>query len=296
MPADIIVESGATKTDFCLMRENGDEFRCRTSGINLATMDTGTVSPVLGDAVSRLNALCGADVGKITARVHFYGAGLLCGDSALDEMLLGFFPHAAVETGSDLLAAARALCGREPGVAAILGTGSNSCEYDGSRIVRKVCSCGYILGDFGGGAALGRSFLADYLQDMMPAALSLDFRSVYGVDYASAVSSVYKGDAPGRYLASFAPYIRSVAAGERVVDDSSRAYAAGLVKENFRTFVRRCLKQYDTASYTIGAVGSFGWACRDFLTEVFQEEGIRLSRIMPSPMDGLIEYHREHVQ
>ena len=155
--------------------------------------------------------------------------------------------------------------------------------------MRNVHSCGYVLGDFGGGAALGKEFLADYLQGLAPEAMSADFCREYGVDYSSAVASVYRGDAPAGYLASFAPYVLSVSSGK--LDKECAAYASGLIKENFRRFFRRCIRQYDTDIYSVGIVGSFGFACRDILEEMASEEGVRISQFMASPMEGLVRYH-----
>ena len=288
----LIVESGATKTDFCL--SDPDAPVCfRTSGINLATMDMDAVSRCVADAVSHFEGMSGTPVRTAVDEIHFYGAGLIGGSPVLEKLFLGFFPCAVFEAESDLMAAARALWGSEPGVAAIIGTGSNSCVYDGRSIVKNIRPCGYVLGDFGSGAALGRTFLADYLQGLMPQALSDDFRASYGVDYASAVASVYKGEAPARYMASFVPYIVSVARGNVPLDEDSRSYASFLIKDNFRTFIRRCLKQYDLSSYRTGAVGSFAYGCRDFMTEAAEEEGVAVTVFMPSPMEGLIKYHND---
>lgn len=285
---ELIIESGATKTDFCLS-DGQERARYRTSGINLATMDMSTVSLRIRDAVSCLNRRSGVECARHVDAVHFYGAGLMGPAAGLQQLFSEIFPAAEVEFCSDLMAAARAVCGREAGIAAILGTGSNSCLYDGVSVVRNVHSCGYVLGDFGGGAALGKEFLADYLQGLAPEAMSADFCREYGVDYSSAVASVYRGDAPAGYLASFAPYVLSVSSGK--LDKECAAYASGLIKENFRRFFRRCIRQYDTDIYSVGIVGSFGFACRDILEEMASEEGVRISQFMASPMEGLVRYH-----
>lgn len=290
---ELIIESGATKTDYCLYGAEGAVDRCQGAGINFATMDMDTVSPVFRDAVSLLNAGTGhGDAWRQdVSAVYFYGAGLTGRSDALEGLVHEAFPRAVTECRSDLMAAARAVCGDEPGLVAILGTGSNSCLYDGSRIVKNIRPCGYVLGDFGSGAALGKQFLADYLQGLMPEALAEDFRGKYGIDYASAVESVYRGGSPARYLASFAPYI--VAAGRHSgrLGAASEAYASALVEENFRLFMRRCIKPYGPEYCSMGVVGSFGCACMGTLEKVASEFGISVSRFMPSPMDGLVEYH-----
>lgn len=293
---ELIIESGATKADYCLVRAGIAVCRCQGSGVNLATMDMDTVSLNIRDAVSHLNEDAGCGMGESVAvdTVHFYGAGLTGGNPGLADLLKSMFPGASLELCSDLEAAARAVCGHSAGVAAILGTGSNSCMYDGVRIVRNIRPCGFILGDFGSGAAMGKRLLADCLQGMMPDALAEDIRCRFPVDYSSVVASVYRGDAPARYLASFAPYVLSVCRGENEVsmnDSGIRLYAENLVKDNFRLFFRRCIEPYGPDAGPVGVVGSFGFAFRDILETVAKEEGVFISGYMPSPMDGLVKYH-----
>ena len=215
--------------------------------------------------------------------VHFYAAGLIvtgpevpAAAKNLDLVLRGLFPEAEMEYASDLLDAARAVCGHEPGIAAILGTGSNSCFYDGTGIVKNVRSGGFILGDEGGGAVLGRLFMADFLTD--------EFAATYQVDYMTVVQNVYKGAAPSKYLGQFAPFIMS---HYGKVD-----YVTQLAERNFRNFIERALMQYDIAAYPVGVVGGFGYANREILRRIGAEYGIRFSKIIAAPMEGLIEYHR----
>lgn len=308
----IIVESGATKADFCLCGGWG-QVRFQTEGINLATMDRQTVSRRVRDAVFYLGEAAeehGEHISGNVSEVWFYGAGIVS-DSApavLADIFGELFHNVQLKCGSDMLAAARALFGGAPGVAAILGTGSNSCLYDGSRIVRNVRPCGYVLGDYGSGAALGKAFLADYLQDLMPSSLAEDFRMRTGLDYASAVSSVYRGDAPARFLASFAPYIVTVAKGGQVTacgcrqdctdawtpDVKSRDYAVSIIEANFRNFITRCLSQYDLETFRVGVAGSFGKAAGGFFSAVAEEYGIRDIVYIASPMDGLYRYHADN--
>lgn len=294
---ELIIESGATKTDYCLTDTREVKMRFPGPGVNLATMDMDTVSLVIRDAVSRLSpCLDGPEAGgaRSVEKVHFYAAGLSSGDRRPEKMLRELFPAASVECLSDLMAAARAVCGRRSGMALILGTGSNSCLYDGERIVCNIRPCGYVLGDFGSGAALGKRFLADYLQGLLPGALEEDFRREYGLCYDDVVASVYKGDAPARYLASFAPYVVSVyrgGDGGRELGPESRGYVRSVLEENFRLFFRRCVVPYGQKGCPAGVVGSFGCACRDVLEEVAALEGINIGCFLASPMDGLITYH-----
>ena len=226
---------------------------------------------------------------KGVRNIYFYGAGVIVGpDGRLPDSLQGlaaffrqFCPDAEVEYASDLLGAARAVCQRERGIAAILGTGSNSCFYDGEKIVRNVRSAGYILGDEGGGVALGRQFMADFLKGLVPEPVAGEFAEAFPVDYLTVVREVYRGERPAAYLASFAPWIL-----ERY---GRCAYVTELVEDNFRSFIRRCIRQYDPAP--VGIVGGFAKANEAILRKVFDAEGVAISTLLSDPTEGLIRYH-----
>lgn len=242
--------------------------------MNVATMAWDEVERRLHDALSQL----GADRGGVE-EVHFYAAGML--ESELER----FFPGARVECASDLLAAARAVCGHCSGIAAILGTGSNSCFFDGERIVKNVHSSGFILGDEGGGAALGRLFMSDFLKGLVPEPLASEFASSFEVDYLTVVRNVYQSPAPAAYLGSFAPWILQRA--------SAPGYVRDLVESNFRAFCTRCLLQYDIEKWPVGVVGGFGNAARELLLPVASSYGIRISGFYDDIIDILLKYHYE---
>ena len=268
----IIAEAGATKTDWRAKNSDGTVCSARTGGINASNMPHDAIERIVAEAVAALNPM-----GETLSEVHFYGAGVLT-----DEMAQ-FFPGARVECSSDLLAAARAVCGHAPGIAAILGTGSNSCFYDGEAIVKNVHSSGFILGDEGGGACLGRLFMADFLKDLVPEPLASEFASSFDVDYLTVVKNVYRGPSPAGYLGSFAPWIM-----ERY---GTSDYVRSLVDENIRSFFRRCISQYDTDAYSVGIVGGYGAACRDTVSRIASEYGVTISEITASPLEGLMKYH-----
>lgn len=281
----IIAESGATKTDWRSISDDGRVFSLKTPGMNVATADSAFIESVLKEALRELNAF-----GETVREIHFYAAGLISDgkavpDSAvrLDAEFRKVFPEAEIEYASDLLDAARAVCGRKPGIAVILGTGSNSCEYDGEKIVKNVRSGGFILGDEGGGACLGRRFVSDFLKGLVPEPVASDFASRYKVDYLTIVQNVYKGLAPARYLGSFAPFISSYYGKCRYVTD--------LVDDNFRSLFERCLSQYDTEHLKVGVVGGYAEAHRETLERIAAEYGITISAVMASPVDGLVKYH-----
>lgn len=281
----IIAESGATKTDWRSVSADGTVHSLKTRGMNVAAEETSSIEKTLEEAIPELNP-----GGEKVTEIHFYAAGLISAGEAvpesarnLDKVLRAAYPDAEIEYASDLLDAARALCGHEPGVAVILGTGSNSCEYDGSMIVKNVRSGGFILGDEGGAACLGKMFMSDFLKGLVPKDIAEEFASEFKVDYFTVVRNVYKGEAPSRYLGGFAPFI--VSRYER------NGYMQNLVEENFRSLFRRCLSQYDLRNRKVGIVGGFGQACSGILKKVASEYGIEISGIMPSPIDALVKFH-----
>ena len=283
----IIAESGATKTDWRSISTSGKVASLKTPGMNVATAEQSFIESVLKDAIREL----GTD-GETVTEIHFYAAGLISDGNAvpasavrLDAEFRKAFLDAAIEYASDLLDAARAVCGREPGIAVILGTGSNSCEYDGEKIVKNVRSGGFILGDEGGGACLGKLFMSDFLKGLVPEPMASDFASRYESDYLTVVQNVYKSPAPARYLGSFAPFISSYY-------DKCR-YAKELVDNNFRSLFDRCLSQYDTKRLKVGVVGGYAAAHRETLERIASEYGVTISTVTASPIEGLVKYHQE---
>ena len=272
----LIAESGATKTEWAL-KSGKETIRFRTRGINVAVMSPRDVLAVV-DAAS-------AELGERSAEVEkivFYGAGLIGGDGIvmLDKVLKAVFPGVETAYGSDLLAAAKAGLGKESGIVAILGTGSNSAFYDGHYIVSNIRPGGFILGDEGGGAALGKAFISDFVKGQLPVELSERFRKEYSAGYAEIIKNVYGGPNPAGYLASFVPFILANRQHECV---------GKMVRDNFTAFVRRSLMQYDTERYPVAVVGSFGNECREELEAIGAEYGIRFSRFVPSPIEELIK-------
>jgi N-acetylglucosamine kinase-like BadF-type ATPase len=217
--------------------------------------------------------------------IYMYTAGVVT--ESITEQIRNIFhntiPHAEVDVFDDLTAAARAVCGHNAGIAAILGTGSNSCQYDGQRIVKRIYSGGFILGDEGSAATLGKLFIADLLKGFIPQHIADDFSARHKSDYSSIVESVYRSaSSPSAYLGSLAPFI---------VEYYDHPYIKRLVDDNFRAFIIRSLKQYDTDHYAVGVVGGFGNALKEIFSNIAQEEGVRISRFVATPIEELIKYH-----
>ena len=275
----LIVESGATKSDWRVISKDGKEMkRIIAEGVIVSTMRMDAIKNIISETAGQL-----AQDG--ISEIYFYTAGVVTEDisSELKSVLNRTIPCAICDIQNDLTAAARAVCGHSTGIAAILGTGSNSCLFDGEKIIQRVYSCGYIIGDEGSAATLGKFFIADFLKGLVPAEVAADFASRYDSDYATIVQNVYRSEAsPSGYLGSFAPFI---------MEHYSDEYIRELVEGNFRSFIRRSLKQYDTERYPVGVVGGFGYALKDIFAKVAEEEGVKISRFIKEPIDGLIDYH-----
>ena len=274
----LIIDSGATKADWCLVEGGQVVRRFKTAGMNVSVLTPEAVAAIASEASAGLE-------GPAVSEAYLYAAGLIEGSDAAAQAVKAVstaFGGVLVEGASDMLAAARAACGRAEGLCAILGTGSNSCLYDGSVIVHTARSGGFILGDEGGGACLGKLFIADYIKGLVPEPLASEFGSAFDVDYMTIVRRVYKEAAPSAYLGSFAPWI---------LEHRGDPYVDALVERNLTDFFERSLLQHGRCDLPAGFVGGFAVACEPQLRAVAQRCGIQISRILASPMEGLVEYH-----
>lgn len=278
----VIIESGATKSDWRLISERDSSQRqLIAEGTNVSTMSMSAIGSIIHSTCMSIK-----EMGEPVTGVYMYTAGVLTPEitSQLVQFFIDEFGNIDCDIQTDLTAAARAACGHEPGIAAILGTGSNSCQYDGSSIVKRVYSSGFILGDEGSAATLGKLFVADFLKGLVPKYISDDFSSRYKTDYAEIVNNVYKSSgSPSAYLGNFAPFIMEY------YDDP---YIHNLVDENFRAFIRRSIRQYDYDRYPVGVVGGFGYALKDIFVRIAKEEGVTIARFIKAPIEGLIDYHK----
>ena len=196
------------------------------------------------------------------------------------------FPNARINVSHDLLAAAHALCGDTEGIAAILGTGSNSCYYDGKNIKDGIFSLGYFFGDEGSGAYLGKQLLTAFLHKELPAEIEKRFKEEYPKSLESILDAVYTKLAPSRFLASFSRFINN---------NLDHPYIKNLVEEAFRLFYK-----YQVCCYSrhkevpVHFVGSVAYHYKDILTQVGLEFGIKTGKFIKAPIDGLVEYHKEN--
>lgn len=276
----IIVESGATKSEWRVFDEAGREVkRFARSGTNVSAMKIEDVRQTLCDAIES-EGLTGA------RRFHLYTAGVVTADISreLEESLRQVSAIRKIEIQNDLMGAARGVCGHSAGIVAILGTGSNTCFFDGESVSQKVFSGGYILGDEGSGASLGKLFLADYIKGLVPEEIASDFASEFDASYAGIVSNVYHSPSPSGFLGSLAPFL---------LRHYPHPYAKKLIEQNFRSFIERALLRYDVEHHPVGIVGGMGWAFQDIIRPLMEAAGIRISQFLKAPIDGLCNYHLE---
>ena len=272
----IIVEAGATKSDWRIL-DGTRERRELLPGMNVSTIamerNLRTLSEgLLLAGASELDGFYLYTAGIVTPQVREQISAHVRSLASVGE----------IDVQDDLVAAARAVCGRAEGIVAILGTGSNACAWNGREVSFRVRSGGYILGDEGGGAALGKLFLSDLIKGLVPEPLAAEFALTHDASYEGIVALVYRSEAPAGALGSLAPWL---------LDRYDNPYVKELIDGNFRSFINRSLKKYDVGDHSVGVVGGWGCACRDIFTGLCAEAGIRTGVFEPAPIEGLLKYH-----
>lgn len=275
----LIADSGSTKTHWCLVKGGSVVSEITTDGINpFYQTDMEIIALVESQLVPKLKC-------EDVEQIYFYGAGCSFPEKKIlvSRALVRFFNNAMIEIQSDLLGAARSLFQHEKGIACILGTGSNSCYYDGKEIVENVSPLGFILGDEGSGAVLGKLFVADCLKNQLPAELKEKFLNQYELTPAEILDNVYKKPFPNRFLARFTPFL---------LENIEEPSIFNLVFDSFDAFFIRNVMQYPLEDMQVGFVGSIAHYFRDTLEIVASKRGIVVSDVVRSPMEGLVKFHQ----
>ena len=277
----LIADCGSTKTDWVLCDAEGVVARTKTQGLNPTHQDSDKIHEILSSELS--NEIISQNPDKI----FFYGAGCAyeLANNRMREALEGIFTTKEIHINSDLLAAARALCRHDEGIACILGTGSNSCFFDGEKIIENTPSLGYILGDEGSGAHLGRQLISDCLKKQLPKELREKFFEQYNLDLATILETTYHSSLPNRWLASFTPFL---------VEHKNKPEIKTLVKNCFTQFFKRNTMIYRRSWIPIHIVGGVGVNFSDEIKETAESLGLSIGNIVESPMSGLIEYHKQN--
>ena len=276
----LIADSGSTKTDWCVVEKGELIQQIFTKGTNPFFQTEEEIGNEIGNVL-----LPQLKTPELDA-VYFYGAGCAFPDK-IDMVRRAICLHlkviGEVEVSTDMLAAARGLCGHEAGIACIMGTGSNSCYYDGEKIIENVSPLGFILGDEGSGAVLGKLLVGNILKNQFTPELKEKFLSQFNLTPGEIIDRVYRKPFPNRFLASLSPFI-----AQNLQEPCVRQMVLG----SFKDFFKRNVMQYDYSHNKVHFIGSVAHYYRDVLEEAANEMGIQMGTILQSPMKGLIAYHK----
>lgn len=278
----IIADSGSSKIDWRLIRRDGSISQASCPGFNPYYQPLNDLRTSLRDELM-------PKVDEAVAKIFFYGTGVSSEKNQHDVrgIFLEFFPGAQVDIEWDLLAAARALCGTEPGIACILGTGSNSCYYDGVKIAGQVANLGWILADEASGADLGKKLLVDYLRNKMPAKLAEQFHQRFPFSREEFLSRIYQQEKPSTFLATFSKFI---------FQHLKEPYCYELVYQAFSAFYENNVMKYEAyQTKKVHFVGSIAFYYSDLLRQVANDKGITVRNILEAPIAGLTLYHKKDI-
>jgi len=278
--AIIIADSGSTKTDWKIISNTKEIATFNTIGFNPVLMNTGLIikelAPVFADK----------SLNQSIDKIYYYGAGCwnLDSCSVVLRALETFFPVAEIRVTNDLLGAARAVCGQEAGIACILGTGANSCLYDGIKIVDNIPALGFIMGDEGSGAYLGKRLLQSYFYRALPKEIEEKLLSKYDISKKLMLANVYHKKGGNTYLASFAKFI---------IAEKKHPFIRQLITDSFDIFIKNQLLKYEkVADYPIHFIGSIAYFLAEILGEVLKKNGLKLGKIIQQPIEGLVDFHQ----
>ena len=275
----LIADSGSSKTDWRALHADGTIEQYKSRGINPFYQDESEISKELSENLR-------PQLPEGVKEIFFYGAGCVNREKKdiLKNALLKNFPGAIVSVENDILGAARALCNREPGIACILGTGANSCLYNGKKIVENIRGYGFLLGDEGSGAYLGKQLVSSYLRKELSEALREKFKKRFPMSEDEILHEVHTQPYPNRYLASFSKFLF-----HHIKDP----YIYKMVYDGFSLFMEKIVLKYENANrYKVHFVGSVAFYFANILRQVAIDKGVTVKNILESPIAGLTLYHQ----
>ena len=280
MAAMLIADSGATKCEWCLVNGN-EQTTIVTTGINPYFLSREQIIALLQKEFSPLLSL-------LPEQVFFYGTGLGNEDNktTIQAVLQQLFPSASHHIETDILAAARAACGAAKGVVSILGTGSNSCYYNGIKITKNIAGIGYVLGDEGSGAYLGKKVVQHYLYNTFDEDLRARFDATFTTTPKEILESVYSKPLPNRYLASFTLFLaqnRGHYMIENILEDGLNDF-----------FFQHLCKFTESWKLPLHFAGSVAFGFQDVLKELCKSYQFEMGNVIKNPMERLIQFHRQH--
>ena len=274
----LIADSGATKTEWCLLNGNKKTIFI-TQGMSPYFISADQMHMILMNELKPVLKKANVD------EIHYYGTGCSNPDNVkvVKKVFKNIFPDAKIEVDHDLMAAAKALCGKEKGIACILGSGSNSCYYNGKKIIKNSPGLGYILGDEGSGAYLGKKVIQYYLYNTFDEDLRSRFDAKFVTNSTEILNAVYKQPLPNRYMASFAIFLaenRGHYMIENIIEDGLNDF-----------FFNHVYKYKESWTLPVHFVGSIANGFKDVLIDLCKSYQLQLGKVMKNPMQGLIEYH-----
>ena len=277
----LIADSGSTKTDWRLVLPDNTSLAIQTNGFNPYYQTTAQIADTLRDQL-----LPHLPKSAIT-NVFYYGTGCIgppVNDIVADALRAALPTLTTVAVNSDMLGAARAAAGHEPGIVCILGTGSNACCYDGRQITRSIQSLGFWLGDEGSGGYLGKTVVRDFFQARMPAHLHDAFQNRYALDRATLLENAYQKPYPNRYFASFTPFL---------AEHMAEPFVAELVLDAFRLFLTTYVSLFpESGEWRVHFVGSIAHYFADYLRQAVQQTGLTMGCILKAPAERLVDFHK----
>jgi glucosamine kinase len=280
----LIADSGSTKTDWRLIDDEQKIHQYTTQGTNPYFQTKDQISEIVR---SELLPQLSIRPETFHPEIYFYGAGCSAEQKKLivKEALSAIFPAADIHVETDLLGAARSVCGHLPGIVAILGTGMNTCYYDGKRIVMSRTSLGYILGDEGSGAHIGKTLVQHYLNDELPGELSIRFSERFKLSKDEIIDAVYRKPMPNRFLASFSKF---------AFQNIKEQFMIDLVSKCFTEFFDRHICKYPQhKELKLSCVGSVAFYYSNILRSIGEDRGVHIDTIVETPIAGLTLYHLE---
>jgi glucosamine kinase len=276
----IIADSGGSKIDWRFLKKDGTIGQAHSPGFNPYYQPLNHLTSIVEEHLV-------PKIDEPVDKIFYYGTGVSSEKNVItiQDAFAKYWPKAHIEIGWDLLAAGRALCGTERGIACILGTGSNSCLYDGKEIIDNVANLGWILADEGSGTYIGKKFIFDYFRKEMPEKLAGQFYQRFPFSREEVLEKVYQGEKPGAFLASFSKFI---------FQHIDEPYCYKLIYNSMADFCRNNVMKYDDYKNTkVHFVGSIGFYYSDIVRQVANDLGITVKNILEGPIAGLTLYHQK---
>lgn len=277
----LIAESGSTKTSWCTINDESVTRLTNTPGINPVLLKPDDIETIMRPVLAEIDT-------KLLDGIIYFGAGCVTNaqKQKIGNAIYNVFKAEKIMVDTDLIAACLALTGENPAAIGLLGTGSNSCIWNGSKVTLRTPSLGYILGDEGGGVSIGKQLVSDFLKNQMPLELRIKFIEKYDVSTDIVIERVYQMQQPNKYLAAFAPFAEA---------HITHPYCRSIIKNQFDAFIQRNILNYDNIEkYELHFCGSIAYHHRDILKEIVEQNNLKLGKIIKEPINEIAQYFLAH--